>query len=89
MRKINVSGCANCPYMLVNFDNSSLEPIHISSGTCTHPSFNKSLPQMRIGPANLIEYEYRNQGDDFSGTEETGYGNPNETPQWCPLPIDN
>lgn len=88
MRKIAVSGCANCPYLTVHYNNSRLDN-QIVFGSCKHPSFNNHLPEMRIGPTKFIEYEATTIDDDYSGEEPTGYGSPDTTPKWCPLPFDN
>lgn len=45
MKKILVSGCANCPYLTVwNDGDGEKEPLdRICSGDCRHPSFHKEL----------------------------------------------
>lgn len=45
MRKILVSGCANCPYLTVWDDGNEEKEPHdrICSGDCRHPSFHKEL----------------------------------------------
>lgn len=89
MKKIKISGCANCPYLSIYFYNSENGEPHVSYGTCNHPSFNKSLPGMPLGAANFVAFGCQTIDEDYSGTEPTAYGVPDDTPKWCPLPIDH
>lgn len=72
MKKILVSGCANCPYLKV-YNNGDGK---ISSGECTHPSFyvKADLPIVGMMPR------------EFLGFNENGSLVPNNMPIWCPLP---
>lgn len=74
MKKILVSGCANCPYFEIWKD----EEDNISSGECKHPSFyvKADLPITGI-PKRL-----------FYCINETGRLEPGNFPIWCPLPND-
>lgn len=44
-KKLIVSGCANCPYLVVWNDGKENGWKSISSEECRHPSFNKLLPR--------------------------------------------
>ena len=76
MRKIKVSGCLNCPY-LIKFESSALiGNTKTYTYSCAHPSF-------KFGKNSQIEYKYIENMED--GKEEcyTQY-----CPNWCPLEID-
>ena len=80
-KKIIVSGCANCPYLIVWNDGKANCIDSVSSGECKHPSFNKLLPGVHMHPSVFISYDTEGKAD--------GTANARSTPTWCPLPNDN
>lgn len=80
-KKIIVSGCANCPYLIVWNDGKENGIDSVSSGECKHPSFNKLLPGVHMNPSVFISYDTEGKAD--------GTAKARSTPTWCPLPNDN
>ena len=82
MKKILVSGCANCPYLRVFDDGAGNGYDSIVHGECTHPSFKirTELPGAMVTPTEFLAYG--------SGAECNKITNvkPQGTPPWCPLP---
>lgn len=70
MKKLLISGCANCPYLNVWNDGLGNGVESITSGTCNHPSWHKELPKPKIEAAVLLEQKEYKIG----------------CPHWCPLP---
>lgn len=75
-KKIIVSGCANCPYLIIWNDGLGNGLDSITTGECRHPSFNKELPGTRMSPI-FIGYDADGKAD---GTA-IAYA----SPDWCPL----
>ena len=72
MKKILVSGCANCPYFKVWKDETG----KVSSGECEHPSFYVKADMPTTGMPLRV----------FYCINETGRLSPDGSPYWCPLP---
>ena len=84
MKKILVSGCANCPYLIIwNNGDESKDPIdRICYGECTHSSFNKELNRPIISREVFLP-----NVKPFAGpTSELRRMSPSGIPEWCPLP---
>ena len=82
MKKILVSGCANCPYLRV-YDNGSNQGFNsISHGECAHPSFviKRDLPSAMV---LTVEFLASGSGSDYNNITNV---NPQGHPDWCPLP---
>lgn len=81
MKKILVSGCANCPYLKV-WRNENGE---LSSGECNHPSYyvNTELPTVRMGVEFFVVQCISPDGRNVSTA------NPQKHPHWCPLPNED
>lgn len=80
-KKIIVSGCVNCPYLIVWNDGMDNGIDSVTSGECRYLSFNKLLPGVRMNPSVFISYDAEGKAD--------GTANARSTPTWCPLPNDN
>ena len=82
MKKILVSGCANCPYLIVRQDGEDKGIESINFGECRHPSFriHKDLPAAIMGRAAFLEFDYTKDNKPVSNVKADG------TPHWCPLP---
>ena len=78
MKKILVSGCANCPYLRVFNDGSDDGFNSIVRGECTHPSFkiHRDLPVAMMSAGEFLIYK----------NEDATTVNPQGHPCWCPLP---
>lgn len=72
MKKILVSGCANCPYLKIWKDENG----NVSSGECEHPSL---WVKADLPPAGVPKRV-------FYIINETGRLEPSGYPSWCPLP---
>lgn len=82
MKKILVSGCANCPYFIV-WDNGEGKGFEsIKHGECRHPSFriHRDLPAAIMGKAAFLEFDVSKDDEPVSNVKASG------TPPWCPLP---
>lgn len=82
MKKILVSGCANCPYLIVWQDGENNGFDSISSGECRHPSFQirRDLPATRMSRSVFLEDDHTQDDKPIISTKAYG------TPRWCPLP---
>ncbi|MCX4301698.1 MAG: hypothetical protein OSJ35_05650 [Alistipes sp.] len=86
MRKILVSGCANCPYLTVwNDGNEEKEPHdRICSGDCRHPSFHKEL-----GFPHFNREVFLPDTEIPTSDTKVRLVDPAGTPDWCPLPKED
>lgn len=82
MKKILVSGCANCPYLRVFDDGEDNGIKSISHGECHHPSFkiHKALPAAMMIRSVFLEFDHTKDDDPVSNVKAYG------VPHWCPLP---
>lgn len=85
MKKILVSGCANCPYLIVWQDGEDKGFESIKHGECRHPSFriHKDLPAAIMSRAAFLEFDYTKDNEPVSNVKACG------TPRWCPLPNED
>lgn len=83
MKKILVSGCANCPYLIVWNDGENNGFESIVRGECRHPSFQikRDLPPATMDPVVFLDHLYPKG-------EERIFLNAGRTPGWCPLPTE-
>lgn len=86
MKKIIVSGCSNCPFLIVWNDGEGNGMDSICSGSCTHPSLNKELPQPRFPSTVFLRYEVESVDDERLDASKVFDVRPSGTPDWCPLP---
>lgn len=82
MKKILVSGCANCPYFIAWNDGEGNGFASISSGECCHPSFQirKDLPATIMSRSVFLEEDLTKDDNPIIGVKANGI------PCWCPLP---
>ena len=82
MKKILVSGCANCPYFIVWNDGEGKGFESIKHGECRHPSFkiHRDLPAAIMSRADFLEFDYKQADMPVSNVKAHGI------PRWCPLP---
>jgi len=80
MKKILVSGCCNCPYLILWNDGEGNGMDSIKSGECRHPSFNSQLPNPQFLSPVIFKYD----SEIFPLQVESVKAN--ATPTWCPLP---
>lgn len=78
MKKILVSGCANCPYLNIWNNGEGNGVDSITGGDCSHPSFSNQLMRPRMTGNVFLHFDPRD--DKVCGTKVGG------TPDWCPLP---
>ena len=78
MKKILVSGCANCPFVKIRLDKNGRN----LSCECTHPSFAAvaRFYTLTMGADFIVIRGINNAGADVSTMR------PNYYPDWCPLP---
>ena len=77
MKKIIVSGCCNCPYLTLwnNGEGNGIDSI--TTGDCSHPSFNKQLFPPKFNCTVVLYYDTEGKAKNT---------NADKTPEWCPLP---
>ena len=82
MKKILVSGCANCPYLIVWKDGEGKGFESIRRGECRHPSFqfHRELPAAMMSRSEFLEFDHTKDNEPVSSVKAYG------APYWCPLP---
>ena len=80
-KKIIVSGCSNCPYLIVWNDGNGNGIDSITRGTCNHPSYHKELPKPEFFASVFLHYE-------VDGSEKVSGLKARDTYSGCPLPDD-
>ncbi len=80
-KKIIVSGCSNCPYLIVWNDGEGNGQESITKGECRHPSYHNELPNPLFDAPVFLHYAI--SGHKVTGVKATG------RPESCPLPDDN
>lgn len=61
-KKIIVTGCFNCPFLTVWYNDNSQGLDGISSGSCKHPSISKQLEEIIIDADTFLYYDQQMAG---------------------------
>lgn len=83
MKKILVSGCANCPYLTLWNDGKGNGAESLVHGTCKYSGWSKELPNPSFEVNGRLILAVVKDNEIFSEIDAT------YTPKWCPLSENN